>query len=254
MAWNPPSQIPFIPPFSKGGKRGIIWLTFLKKMLFCAKKLIQLSLGSKMIGNKIGHRLDPFLYKALNKVFGKQGNPNSFTLLGFFATLIASLFILKEFWVAAGLMIILSGVFDLFDGVIARRLGKVTDLGGFLDSVLDRYSDLLLLLALLIHYLRKEAPSLVILTAIVSIGTVLIPYIRAKAEAIQIPCNIGLMERAERLILLSAGVLFHWMEPILWALAILTHFTVFQRIFYVWKKLRSPLESENSKSQIPNPK
>jgi CDP-diacylglycerol--glycerol-3-phosphate 3-phosphatidyltransferase len=207
-----------------------------------------------MIGNKIGHRLDPFLYKALNKVFGKQGNPNSFTLLGFFATLIASLFILKEFWVAAGLMIILSGVFDLFDGVIARRLGKVTDLGGFLDSVLDRYSDLLLLLALLIHYLRKEAPSLVILTAIVSIGTVLIPYIRAKAEAIQIPCNIGLMERAERIILLSAGALFHWMEPILWALAILTHFTVFQRIFYVWKKLRSPLESENSKSQIPNPK
>jgi CDP-diacylglycerol--glycerol-3-phosphate 3-phosphatidyltransferase len=193
-----------------------------------------------MIGNKIGHRLDPFLYKALNKVFGKQGNPNSFTLLGFLATLIGSIFVLKEFWVAAGLMIILSGVFDLFDGVIARKLGKVTALGGFLDSVLDRYSDLLLLLALLIHYLRKEAPGLVILTAIVSIGTVLIPYIRAKAESIQVPCNIGLMERAERIILLSAGALFHWMEPILWALAILTHFTVFQRIYYVWKKLRSP--------------
>ncbi len=193
-----------------------------------------------MIGNKIGHRLDPFLYKALNKVFGKQGNPNSFTLLGFLATLIASIFVFKEFWVAAGLMIILSGVFDLFDGVIARKLGKVTALGGFLDSVLDRYSDLLLLLALLIHYLRKEAPGLVILTAIASIGTVLIPYIRAKAESIQVACNIGLMERAERIILLSAGALFDWMEPILWTLAILTHFTVFQRIYYVWKKLHSP--------------
>jgi CDP-diacylglycerol--glycerol-3-phosphate 3-phosphatidyltransferase len=196
--------------------------------------------GATMIGNQIGHRLDPFLYKALSKVFGKQGDPNSFTLLGFLATLIASIFILKEFWVAAGLMIILSGVFDLFDGVIARKLGKVTALGGFLDSVLDRYSDLLLLLALLIHYLRKQAPGLVILTAIVSIGTVLIPYIRAKAEAIQIPCSIGLMERAERIILLSAGALFQWMEPILWTLAILTHFTVFQRIYYVWKKLRIP--------------
>jgi len=207
-----------------------------------------------MIGNKIGHQLDPFLYKVLSKVFGERGNPNSFTLMGFLATLIASIFILKEFWVAAGLMILLSGLFDLFDGVVARKLGKVTAFGGFLDSVLDRYSDLFLLLAFIIHYLRKGTPGLVILTFFVSIGTVLIPYIRARAEAIQIPCNIGLMERAERIILLSVGTLFQWMEPILWILAILTHFTVLHRIYYVWKKLRSPLENENSKSQIPNPK
>jgi CDP-diacylglycerol--glycerol-3-phosphate 3-phosphatidyltransferase len=207
-----------------------------------------------MIGNKIGHRLDPFLYKVLSKVFGERGNPNSFTLMGFLATLIASIFILKEFWVAAGLMIILSGLFDLFDGVIARKSGKVTAFGGFLDSVLDRYSDLLLLLALLIYYLNKGNLALVILTFFVAIGTVLISYVRAKAESIQIPCSVGLMERAERIILLSVGTLFQWMEPILWILAILTHFTVLQRIYYVWKKLRPPLENENSKSQIPNPK
>jgi CDP-diacylglycerol--glycerol-3-phosphate 3-phosphatidyltransferase len=191
-----------------------------------------------MIGNKIGHRLDPFLYKVLSKVFGERGNPNSFTLMGFLATLIASIFILKEFWVAAGLMIILSGLFDLFDGVIARKSGKVTAFGGFLDSVLDRYSDLLLLLALLIYYLNKGNLALVILTFFVAIGTVLISYVRAKAESIQIPCSVGLMERAERIILLSAGTLFQWMEPILWILAILTHFTVLHRIYYVWKKLR----------------
>jgi CDP-diacylglycerol--glycerol-3-phosphate 3-phosphatidyltransferase len=191
-----------------------------------------------MIGNKIGHRLDPFLHRILSKVFGERGNPNTFTWMGFFATLIASVFILKEFWLAAGLMIILSGLFDLFDGVVARKLGKVTAFGGFLDSVLDRYSDLLLLMALLIHYLRKENLALVILTFLVAIGTALIPYVRAKAESIQIPCDVGLMERAERIILLSAGALFQWMEPILWTLAILTHFTVLQRIYYVWKKLR----------------
>jgi CDP-diacylglycerol--glycerol-3-phosphate 3-phosphatidyltransferase len=207
-----------------------------------------------MIGNKIGHRLDPFLYKVLSKVFGERGNPNSFTLMGFLATLTASIFILKEFWVGAGLMIILSGLFDLFDGVVARKAGKVTAFGGFLDSVLDRYSDLLLLLALLIYYLNKGNSALVILTFFVAIGTVLIPYVRAKAESIQIPCSVGLMERAERIILLSVGTLFQWMEPILWILAILTHFTVLHRIYYVWKKLRSPLENENSKSQIPNPK
>jgi CDP-diacylglycerol--glycerol-3-phosphate 3-phosphatidyltransferase len=193
----------------------------------------------KMIGNKIGHRLDPYLHYILKYLLGEHGNPNFFTLMGFFATLVASLLLLKELWFFAGLAIILSGFFDLFDGVAARKLGKVTALGSFLDSVLDRYSDLLLLLALLIHYLKKEEPGLVILTSFVSIGTALIPYIRAKAEALQVPCNIGLMERAERIILLSIGTLFQWMEPILWILAILTHFTVLHRIYYVWKKLRS---------------
>jgi CDP-diacylglycerol--glycerol-3-phosphate 3-phosphatidyltransferase len=193
-----------------------------------------------MIGNKIGHRLDPYLQSVLKKIFGERGNPNSFTLMGFFATLIASIFILKEFWVAAGLMIILSGLFDLFDGVVARNLDKVTVFGGFLDSVLDRYSDLLLLLALIILYLKRGNSGLVILTSCVSIGTALIPYTRARAEAAQVSCNIGLMERAERIILLSAGALFNWMEPILWVLAILTHFTVLQRIYYVWKKLHLP--------------
>jgi phosphatidylglycerophosphate synthase len=192
-----------------------------------------------MIGNKIGHRLDPYIYNLFKKFFGEHSNPNLFTLMGFFSTLFASFLILKEFWILAGLFIILSGIFDLIDGVVARKLGKVTAYGGFLDSVLDRYSDLLLLLSLLIYYLKKGDPVLVILTSFVSIGTALIPYVRARAEAANVPCNIGLMERAERIILLSAGVLFGWMEMMLWVLAILTHFTVIQRIYYVWKKLRS---------------
>jgi len=193
-----------------------------------------------MIGNKIGHRLDPYFYYLLKNISGKHTNPNLFTLLGFSATLVASYLILKGFWFLAGLAIILSGLFDLFDGVAARKLGKVTAFGGFLDSVIDRYSDLLLLLAFLIDGLRKEDSGLVLLISFVSMGTVLIPYVRAKAEALQVPCAVGLMERAERIILLSIGTLFQWMEPILWILAILTHFTVLQRIYYVWKKLHSP--------------
>ena len=200
-----------------------------------------------MIGNKVGRRLDPWIYTVLSKVFGKEGNPNCFTIMGFFATLIASVFIIKDLWVAAGLMIILSGFLDLFDGVLARKLERVTLFGGFLDSVLDRYSDLFLLLGLLIYYLRNSSPGLVVLTSVVSIGTILISYVRAKAESLQIPCSVGLMERAERIILLSAGTLFHWMEPILWILAILTHFTVIHRIYYVWEKMRSPSENENPK-------
>ncbi len=124
--------------------------------------------------------------------------------------------------------------------MVARNLGKVTPFGGFLDSVVDRYSDLFLLMALLIYYLKKGNSNMVILTSFVSIGTAIIPYARARAEAAQISCNAGLMERAERIILLSAGVLFQWMKPILWVLAFLTHFTVIERIYYVWKKLQPP--------------
>jgi CDP-diacylglycerol--glycerol-3-phosphate 3-phosphatidyltransferase len=193
--------------------------------------------SKEMISNKIGHRLDPYIYRAFHKVFGDHGNPNFFTLMGFLATLAASILIIGDHWVAGGLMIIVSGLFDLLDGALARNLGKVTPFGGFLDSVLDRYSDLFLLLALLIYYLQRGDKAFVILASFASMGTVLISYTRAKAEAARISCNIGLLERAERIILLSAGVLFGWIVPVFWVLAVLTHFTVLQRIYYVWKHL-----------------
>lgn len=191
-----------------------------------------------MLSDKLGHRLDSYLYPPFKKIFGERGNPNLFTLLGFFSTLSAAWLILKGFWFSAGLVIILSGLFDLLDGVIARNLGKATVFGSFFDSVMDRYSDLLLLLAISIYYLRNGEEGLVILTAVVIIGTALIPYVRAKAESLKISCHVGLMERAERIILLALGALLNWMEPILWILAILTHFTVLHRIYYVWKKTR----------------
>jgi CDP-diacylglycerol--glycerol-3-phosphate 3-phosphatidyltransferase len=192
-----------------------------------------------MLSDRLGHRLDSYLYPPFKKIFGEKGNPNLLTLLGFFSTLVASWLILKGFWLSAGLTIILSGLCDLLDGVIARNLGKATIFGSFFDSVMDRYSDLLLLMAIAIFYLRKGNSSLVILAFVVAIGTALIPYVRAKAESLRISCHVGLMERAERIILLSLGALLNWMEPVLWILAVLTHFTVLQRIYYVWKKLRA---------------
>lgn len=196
--------------------------------------------SEKMISNKIGHRLDPYLFRAFHRVFGNRGNPNFFTVMGFFATLAASVLIVTDRWVPAGLMIILSGLFDLFDGALARNLGRVTPFGGFLDSVLDRYSDFFLLLAILIYYLERGETEPVILSSVISIGTGLISYTRARAEAARISCNIGLMERAERIILLSTAVLFGWVRPLFWVLAVLTHVTVIQRIYFVWKKLNSP--------------
>ncbi len=193
-----------------------------------------------MIGNQIGHRLDPFLHGILRRTCGDRGNPNFFTLVGFLTGLVASVLILKGFWVFAGLAILLSGFFDLLDGVVARKTGQVTAFGGFFDSVLDRYSDLFLMMALLIYYLNRGQPGLVILSSFASLGIALVPYARARAEAAHLSCTVGVMERAERMILLSIGALFHLMEPVLWILALLTHATVLHRIYYVWKKLQPP--------------
>jgi len=194
--------------------------------------------SSPMIGNKIGHRLDPALNAIYRRIAGNRGNPNLLTLLGFLTTIGASALIVADLWVTAAFAIILSGFLDLLDGAVARNLDKVTPFGGFFDSVLDRYSDSFILLALIVFYLKRGNEQLVILTSFASIGTTLISYARARAEAAQIECTVGLMERAERIILLSAGFLFNIMEPILWILAIFTHVTVFQRIYYVWKKSR----------------
>lgn len=195
-----------------------------------------------MIGHKIGHQLDPYIHAVIKRVFGSRANPNLFTLIGFFASLIASLLIIRGLWFWAGVAVLLSGLFDLFDGVVARTLNKVTRFGGFLDSVIDRYSDLFLLMAFLIHYLKEGDSTLAILTSFVSVGTALIPYVRARAEAARIECSAGLMERAERIILITLGIFSCRMELVLWILAILTHCTVIERIYHVWKKLRVPEE------------
>lgn len=188
-----------------------------------------------MLSDRLGHRLDTFLYPPFKKIFGRRGNPHLLTLLGFVSMAIASWLLWRGHWLLAGMLIILSGLFDLMDGVVARNLGKVTLFGGFLDSVMDRYSDLLLLLGLTLHYVGIGREDLVILTFVVAIGVALIPYARAKAESLQISCHVGWMERAERIILLAAGALFNWMEPILWILALLTHLTVLHRILHVWR-------------------
>jgi len=130
----------------------------------------------------------------------------------------------------------------MLDGVVARTFDKVTNFGGFLDSVIDRYSDLVLLIGLIIYYADNHNMHLLILTAVVSIGSILIPYTRARAEVFIPHCDVGIMERAERIILLAAGGIFqsvfNIMPVVLWILAIFTHLTVFHRIYFTWKEVQ----------------
>ena len=189
-----------------------------------------------MLSEKLGHRLDQPLAILIRKTFLSSVSPTALTLTGLCLNIIAAAAIIVGWWKSAACIILIAGFFDMLDGATARVLEKTSQFGAFLDSVVDRYSDMVILLAFIVYYARLQHIPMVVLIAITSIGCVLIPYARAKAESLIVTCNIGIMERPERILLLAAGCLFNIMEPLFVVLAVLTHITVAQRIYFTWKQ------------------
>jgi CDP-diacylglycerol---glycerol-3-phosphate 3-phosphatidyltransferase len=141
----------------------------------------------------------------------------------------------------AGLVIIGAGIFDMVDGRVARQTQQVTIFGAFFDSVIDRYSDVVLFFGLLVFYARGNRLFYVFLAAFVMITSLMVSYTRARAEALIGRCKVGFMERPERIVLIILGALFNrWgvMAPVLWTLAILSTITVIHRIQYTWVMTR----------------
>lgn len=191
-----------------------------------------------MISEKLGHRLDHILSRIARVLFGESIHPHFLTFTGLVFNVLAGICLGVGYWVMGGVLICLGGFFDLLDGAVARVFNRVTKFGGFLDSVIDRYSDTILLIGVIWYFAQHRDLGYTFLALIVLMGSLLIPYSRAKAEVFLSRCNIGLMERAERTILLALGSLFDVMEIVLWVLAIFTHITVIQRIHYTWKEMQ----------------
>ena len=180
-----------------------------------------------MISEKVGHRLDNFLSRIAQSFFGKKINPHFLTIAGLLINIVAGIYLAMGYWVTGGCLICLGGFFDTVDGAVARVSNRVTKFGGFLDSVIFIW-----------YYIQKGEWGYTFLTLVVLMGSLLIPYSRAKAETFLRRCNIGLMERAERTILLALGSIFNLMPVVLWVLAVFTHVTVIQRIHYTWKEMQ----------------
>src|SRR5207253_2549841 len=134
---------------------------------------------------------------ALSKI-----HPNVLTFLGLVINIIAAVLLAAGRFRAAGFVIISAGLFDMVDGRVARATNQVTRFGGFFDSVLDRYSDIALLVGLLVYYGTINRPAYVVLTAVVMTASVMISYTRSRAENIIPACKVGFMERPERVVLL----------------------------------------------------
>ncbi len=189
-----------------------------------------------MLSEKLGHKLDAPLAAIIKKSFLVRLSPTTLTIAGLIVNLVAAVGIIYSYWKSAGILILIAGFFDMLDGAAARTLKKVSPFGGFIDSVVDRYSDMAIIIAFIIYYALQNNIYMVSLCAIASIGIVLIPYTRARAESFIGNCNVGIMERAERILLIAAGCLFNIINPVLWILTVFTHITVLQRVHYTWKQ------------------
>ena len=168
-----------------------------------------------------------------------NANPNVLTLIGLTINIFAMILFAKGIFLWAGLVILFAGIFDIVDGEVARRTKRVTKFGAFFDSAIDRYSDLLLLLGLIIWYAKLNRIFYVGLTGLVLIGSTMTSYTRARAESLIPECKVGFLERPERVVLLIIGALTDRMAAVLWVMAILSNWTVSQRIWYTWRELSS---------------
>ena len=168
---------------------------------------------------------------ALSKI-----HPNVLTFLGLLINVGAAWLLAVGQFRWAGAVIIGAGLFDMVDGRVARETNRVTRFGGFFDSVLDRYSDLFLLIGLLVWYGSIGRFSYVVLTAVAMIACVMVSYVRARAENSIPMCKVGFMERPERIVLVIIGALFDRMAPVLWIIAVLGNLTVIHRMIFTWQE------------------
>jgi CDP-diacylglycerol--glycerol-3-phosphate 3-phosphatidyltransferase len=137
-----------------------------------------------------------------------------------------------------GVIALVAAIFDMLDGRVARARGRGTAFGAFLDSTMDRYSDMLLYMGLLILYARLERTGLMVLVWVAAFGSFMTSYARARAESLIPRCPVGLMERPERIVLVIAGAVLNKMVAVLWIIAILSNVTAVQRIVYTYVELK----------------
>jgi len=171
-------------------------------------------------------------------ILSKSGiTPNALTFINLALNIAAAYVIATGHFLLGGVLVLVSGLFDLFDGALARFTKQTTKFGAILDSTVDRISEAAILCGLLIWYVPQEGASLkIVLIFVVLIGSFLVSYIRARAEGVGLQCQVGLFTRAERVIVLAIGLLINQIFIALCILAVFVFITVVQRLVYLWKQ------------------
>ena len=163
-------------------------------------------------------------------------SPNALTILGVLLNIGVAYILSAGHFLIGAIALMVVGCFDALDGSLARYTGRVSAFGAFLDSTMDRYSESIIYLGLLIYYSRTGELTQEILVYAAIIGSLLVSYTRARAEGIGISCKEGLLTRVERTLVLFIFLLINQMQIGLWVLAVLANATAVQRIIVVWRK------------------
>jgi CDP-diacylglycerol--glycerol-3-phosphate 3-phosphatidyltransferase len=179
--------------------------------------------------------------------------PNTLTVLGLILSILTAVIIAQGLFLAGGLLVLFAGIFDMFDGAMARARNASTTFGAFFDSTLDRYSESIILFGLLFYALQRpvmqdrfwpfryEQPWMITLVFIAVVGSFMVSYAKARAEGLGLECKTGLLARPERVVILAIGLLT---GAVIWALVILAIFsnvTAIERIVHVWRATRQPV-------------
>ena len=185
------------------------------------------------------HRLRSLLNPIVDgiaRVFVKLGfSPSGLTVIGVLVACVAAALIAQGMLAAGGVVVLVAGIFDLFDGAVARMTNRATKFGALFDSVMDRVSEAVVMLGLLWFYLDDGEQLGAVLVYVSIVGSTLVSYVRARAEGLGIECKGGLMQRPERVASLGIGIIVgQWWEPavliVLGVIAVLTVVTTVQRV------------------------
>ena len=206
--------------------------------------------------NLLPNCIQDVYYKLINPLVSfliKRGiHPNSLTTFGLLLSILSAVLLAKGkgyfFW--AGLSIMVAGTCDVIDGKVARATGLGSKFGALYDSAIDRYSEVIMFLGVFFYFVANGMYTNSIAVFIAISGSLMVSYIRARAEALGVQCRVGIMQRAERIVFLAVGALFGditFVSPsypislivVIWFIAIGANFTAVQRLYYVWKETYS---------------
>lgn len=165
-------------------------------------------------------------------------SPNHLTLLGFGGNLGAAVLAARGEFLAAGIVALVFSALDLLDGALARGTGRATAFGAVLDSTLDRLSEAAVLAGVAFFYVQSGSREEVILCFAALAGSILVSYIRARAQFFGLDLTDGLFTRPERVLVLGGGLIISQVRIALWVLAVMANATALQRLYVVWDRFR----------------
>ncbi|HQE91612.1 MAG TPA: CDP-alcohol phosphatidyltransferase family protein [Anaerolineae bacterium] len=173
------------------------------------------------------------------RILEKLGlHPNTVTILGFLLNIGAGAILASGHLLWGGVFLLIASSVDALDGALARVSGAKSRFGAFLDSTLDRLSEGALFFGLLVWLVQQRATWDIYLVFVILLGSVMVSYIRARAEGVGYECKVGILTRLERVVVLGAGLIIGWVRPTLIFMAVFTWITVFQRLWYVYRESR----------------